>query len=129
MICEYCEIGSYYGTCMCSRDGQICPFMRRCPYEKCWLPLDNMDVCRLRKEGVDMSHLKKGEYIVTFERGGKLYVDIDGMMHKFVNPFDDIPKVIEVVKVDGEYYIRGFEPQEEKKQTPKPKKKKNKEGK
>ena len=76
-----------------------------------------------------MSHLKKGEYIVTFERGGKLYVDIDGMMHKFVNPFDDIPKVIEIVKVDGEYYIRGFETQEEKKQTPKPKKKKNKEGK
>ena len=114
MICKYCEIGSYFGTCLCTKENTVCPFMRRCSMEHKWLPLHGMDDCLVRKEGVKVGNLSKNEYIVSFVRNGKIYVDINGIMYKFSNPYDYEPKTIKLIKIDDVYYIEGFEPKKEK---------------
>ena len=72
-----------------------------------------------------MHVLKKGEYLVLFESHGLLYVEYGDNVFRFDNPFDHVPESVELVKVDNELYIKGFEPKveavEEKK---KPRKKK-----
>ena len=77
-----------------------------------------------------MAELKKGEYPVLFESKGLLYVEYNDNVFKFVNPFDEVPSSVELVKVGNELYIKGcepkVEPKVEKKEKVKGKKKKDK---
>lgn len=109
MICEYCIVGDYFGFCQCSQRGDICPFMRRCSLEHKWLPLATMDKCNVRLENNAMSRLMKDEYKVLFESKGMLYVEYNDNVFKFSNPFDDVPEKVQLIKVDNELYIKGFE--------------------
>ena len=130
MICEYCQVGDYFGFCMCSKTNEICPFMRRCSLERKWLPLESMNRCILQKEEKSMAELKQGEYPVLFESKGLLYVEYNDNVFKFANPFDEVPKSVELVRVENELYIKGYEPKVEpkveKKEEVKGKKKKDK---
>ncbi len=111
MICEYCQIADYNGFCHCSKDGDICAFMRRCQNERKWKPLESMDKCKLRKEG---NPVPKGMNKVKFEMKGVLYVDMGDFVQEFKNPYDYVPEFVELVKVDGEQYIKGFAPKKKK---------------
>lgn len=77
-----------------------------------------------------MTELKKGEYPVLFESKGLLYVEYNDNVFKFVNPFDEVPRGVELVRVENELYIKGcepkVEPKVEKKVEVKGKKKKDK---
>lgn len=109
MICQYCEIGDYFGTCKCVKENSICPFMRRCNVEKRWLPLNTMEGCRIRTE-VEKVDMVDGKYHVIFEKRGQLYVDVEGMVVVANNPFDATPEKVDVTQVDGKYYVVGYEP-------------------
>ena len=124
-ICEYCEKGTYYGVCTCTKSQEMCPFMRRCSIEHDWVPLDSMNKCTLR-EPERRVELKQGEYIVRIEKNGDLYIEVEDYVIVKKNPFDDIPEKVELVKVDNEMYIKGFEPKKEKEVKEEPKKKKTK---
>ena len=69
-----------------------------------------------------MSELKKGEYLVLFESRGLLYVEYNDNVFKFQNPFDYTPKSVDLVRVDNELYIKGFEPKPKKQEDKAPKK-------
>ena len=83
--------------------------MRRCSVEKRWLPLNTIEGCRIRTE-VDKVGMVDGKYHVVFEKRGKLYVDIEGMVVVVDSPFDATPDKVDVTQVDGKYYISGYEP-------------------
>ena len=123
-MCEYCEKGSYYSVCMCTKSKDICPFMRRCSMEHEWLPLNGMNTCSLRQPERSIE-LKENEYKVRFEKDGDLYIEIEDYVIQKKNPFDYIPEKVEMVRIDNEMYFKGFEPKEEKK-TEKKSTKKNK---
>ncbi len=93
-MCEYCEIGSYFGLCTCMKSHEVCPFMRRCNVEHKWLPINSMDVCTLRQPERSIV-LKNNEYKVRFEKDGDL----------------DIPEKVTLIEVNGELYFEGFVPQ------------------
>lgn len=118
-MCEYCEKGSYFGFCTCTKSHETCPFMRRCNVEHDWLPIDAMDRCTLRRPERRIE-LKQGEYKVRFEKNGDLYIEIEDYVIQKKNPFDHIPEKVEMVKIDNEMYFKGFEPKKE--VEPKPEK-------
>lgn len=121
-MCEYCEKGSYYGVCMCTKSKDICPFMRRCSMEHEWLPLNGMNTCSLRQPERSIE-LKENEYKVRFEKDGDLYIEVEDYVIQKKNPFDYIPNKVEMVRVDNEMYFKGFEPKKEEKIEKKPTKK------
>ena len=47
---------------------------------------------------------------VRFVKNGYLYVDVDDFVVKIKNPYDYEPKNVDIIKVEGEYYIKGFAP-------------------
>lgn len=49
-------------------------------------------------------------YSVRFESKGKLYVEYNGRVIKIANPFDYVPEAVELVQVENELYVKGFEP-------------------
>jgi hypothetical protein len=108
MICQFCEIGDYNGFCHCSKNNDICVFMRRCQNEHKWKPLESMDKCKLRKEG---TLVPKGMNKVRFELKGVLYVEVGDFVHEIKNPYDHTPEFVEIVQADGKYYIKGFAPE------------------
>ena len=110
MICPHCEIGSYFGTCTCKVAHTHCPFMRRCSIEHCWLPLDSMDACTRRNKEKEVGILMANEYKVEFESKGKLYININGQVKRIPNPFDYSPKKVELININNEWYIKGYEP-------------------
>ena len=56
--------------------------------------------------------MKQGKYKVLYENRGKLYIELDSETSIVVpNPFkEDIPKGVNLVKVNDEYFVEGFEP-------------------
>lgn len=119
MICPHCEIGSYFGTCTCKVAHTHCPFMRRCNMEHKWLPLDSMNSCTRRIKEKEVSTLMANEYRVEFESKGKLYININGQIKRILNPFDYSPQKVELVNIDNEWYIKGYEPKPVAKEEPK----------
>ena len=113
MICEYCIVGDYFGFCQCEKNNNICPFMRRCSLERKWLPLATMKTCNIRLGNNTMLELRKDEYKVLFESKGMLYVEYGDNVFKFTNPFDEVPQKVQLVRVENELYIKGFEPKVE----------------
>lgn len=117
MFCQYCNVAEYELYCTCGKNGQICPFVRRCTNDRCWKPLDSMDKCQLRKDEVTVPN---GKNKVRFELHGELYIEDGDFVYTVKNPYDYKPDFVELVTIDGVKYIKGFEP---KKPTPKKRKK------
>lgn len=113
-FCPYCKVDSYESYCICSKTGNICVFVRRKPCIMQWSPLESMVNCKLRKEEVVMSDNEKK---VRFVKNNKLFVEVDDFVIEVLNPYDYEPNVVELVEVDGVYYVKGFEPKKETKKT------------
>lgn len=105
--CPNCIIGEYKAYCTCKLTNNICVFTRRCSREMQWLPLDSMQKCKLR------SDIVKGN--IRFIKNGYLFVDVDDRTVKIKNPYDYEPTNVNIVKINGEYYIKGYEPKNNKK--------------
>ena len=56
--------------------------------------------------------MSSNKNIVRFESKGKLYVEYNGRVVKINNPYDYTPDGVEIVEVDGQIYIKGFEPKQ-----------------
>lgn len=112
MFCRYCTIGKYEEFCTCEKNGQICPFVRRCTRDRVWKPLDSMSKCTLGKEEVKVP---KGMNRVRFELHGELYVEVGEFVYSIKNPYDYVPEFVELVSVNDTWYIKGFEPKPSKK--------------
>lgn len=106
-FCEYCKVGAYSSYCTCKITGEICPFVRKFPCIQQWKPLDAMNNCKIRK---DENMIPTGENKVRFVKNGKLFVEIEEFVVEILNPFDYDPQTVAVVNVDGEYYVKGYEP-------------------
>lgn len=119
MLCPHCKLGSYLGTCVCSVSDGVCPFVRRCNFERKWLPLESMNRCKLRIKQERVKAMGIHGYVVRFESKGKLYVEYNDRVIKIANPFDYTPDAVELVQVENELYIKGFEPKIEKVQEEK----------
>lgn len=116
MFCKFCNVADFKNYCTCSKNGQICPFVRRCMNECVWKPLDSMDKCQLRKDEVQVP---KGKNKVRFELHGELYVEDGDFVYTIKNPFEHTPDFVELIMVDGVRYIKGFEPKKDIEKTPK----------
>ena len=125
MMCPYCKVGNWMDTCVCTKLNSNCMFMYRCTFEHRWLPIPEMDNCVLMRESMEEKKMKPNENKVRFESKGMLYVEYGDNVIKVPNPFgNDIPAGVELVEVNNEYYVKGYEPKVEKKEKPAKKNKK-----
>ena len=81
-----------------------CPYVYFCNKKKEWIPLSSMPKkCKVQ----DNIKIPKGCYKVRMERNGYLYIDINESTYKFINPFEDIPFFVKLIKTkDGEWKIK-----------------------
>lgn len=101
-MCEFCQITSYEKQPMCAKSNTICVYVRRCLDKHIWLPLSAMTICERKVKNV------KGN--VKFVMNNNLFVDYGDMTLQIANPYDYEPENVEVIKIDNQYYIKGFEP-------------------
>jgi hypothetical protein len=87
--------------------------------ERRWKALPEMENCLLMKEKMGVRELKQNEYKVLFESNGKLYVEVEDVVHKIDNPFDYMPQGVEIEMVGGRAYIKGYEPKKKNKKSKK----------
>ena len=57
-----------------------------------------------------MNTKQNGKYLVLFEKHKQLYVEVKDEVVLVDNPFDFIPTKVDLNKVDGKYYVAGYEP-------------------
>lgn len=69
-----------------------------------------MNTCTRRNKVKEVGILMANEYKVEFESKGKLYININGQIKRIPNPFDYSPKKVELINIDNEWYIKGYEP-------------------
>lgn len=80
---------------MCKVTNTPCPYMNYCNKTQTYKPSRFMpDDCKVKKA----ASCPAGYYNVRQERKGYLYVDIDGITKKILNPFDYIPSYVQIRK-------------------------------
>ena len=99
---------------ICTILNEICPFQYKCNQINNWRNYDNLEKkCTIYNKEREKEYMKQGKYKVLYENRGKLYIELNSETSIVVpNPFDkeDIPKGVDLVKVDNEYFVDGFEP-------------------
>ena len=98
---------------ICTILNEICPFQYKCNQINNWRNYDNLEKkCTIYNKEREKEYMKQGKYKVLYENRGKLYIELDSETSIVVpNPFkEDIPKGVDLVKVDNEYFVEGFEP-------------------
>ena len=99
---------------ICTILNEICPFQYKCNQINNWRNYDSLEKkCTIYNKEREKEYMKQGKYKVLYENRGKLYIELDSETSIVVpNPFDkeDIPKGVDLVKVDNEYFVDGFEP-------------------
>ena len=115
-FCPYCNIAPYNSYCSCNKSNEICPFTRRCSTRMAHVPLASMNNCQLRKEE---EMIPTNTNKVRFEKRGKLFIEVNDHVIELKNPYDYIPDYVYLVNVNGENYIKGFEPKETPKESEK----------
>lgn len=120
MFCQYSieDIKLYnlgWNKRICTILNEICPFQYKCNQINNWRNYDNLEKkCTIYKKEREKEYMKQGKYKVLYENRGKLYIELDSETSIVVNnPFGkDIPKGVDLIKVDNEYFVDGFEPKE-----------------
>ena len=98
---------------ICTILNEICPFQYKCNQINNWRNYDNLEKkCTIYNKEREKEYMKQGKYKVLYENRGKLYIELDSETSIVVpNPFkDDIPLGVDLVKVNDEYFVDGFEP-------------------
>ena len=98
---------------ICTILNEICPFQYKCNQINNWRNYDSLEKkCTIYNKEREKEYMKQGKYKVLYENRGKLYIELDSETSIVVpNPFkEDIPKGVNLVKVNDEYFVEGFEP-------------------
>ena len=98
---------------ICTILNEICPFQYKCNQINNWRNYDNLEKkCTIYNKEREKEYMKQGKYKVLYENRGKLYIELDSETSIVVpNPFkEDIPLGVDLVKVNDEYFVEGFEP-------------------
>lgn len=95
----------------CNINEEVCPLVKFCNTENRIVNTDGYVNCKMK----EVDKMPNGKYQVKFNDKGFLYVDIKDInqTRKVKNPYDYVPKFVDIVEVNGEYYIKGYEPKEE----------------
>ena len=78
-----------------------------CYKSNSWKPSKTMPLdCKIKQTAA----IPKGYYYVRMERKGYLYIDIDGITYKILNPFDEIPLYVKATKLkNGRWRLKKYE--------------------
>ena len=98
-LCEYTDKN------MCKISGEICPFMYFCTKRQIYKPLNSMPKSCHVKINVEVPD---GYYRVREERKGYLYVDINEITYKILNPFDSVPKYVKATKTKNGWRLKKY---------------------
>ena len=100
-MCEYLKGNR------CKKTNEACPYVYFCKKYNGYRPLKSMpENCSVKtpKEKVKVPRVC---YPVVFERKGWLHIDVKGVLYKIRNPFNIVPPYVKLVKVEGEWVIKG----------------------
>jgi len=92
----------------CKQTDNICVYQYYCPQVKKYKLNNREGGCIMYNK--EKKTLNKNQYNVRFEKRGILFVEIDNYVQEFKNPYDYIPESVELARVNGEWFIKGFEP-------------------
>ena len=108
-----------YHNIICKETEDVCLFVHYCSKVNDLINNDNVDThCKIYKNAEDKDYMKEGKYKVVRARRGDLYVQITIDDIRIIrNPFDYEPSGVDVTEIDGEYYIKGYEPKPIKKKV------------
>lgn len=98
---------------ICTILNEICPFQYKCNQINNWRNYDNLEKkCTIYNKEREKEYMKQGKYKVLYENRGKLYIELNSETSIVIpNPFnEDIPLGVDLVKIDNEYFVDGFEP-------------------
>ena len=117
MICKYSsrykesDSRGWQRLC-CNITNQMCHAQYPCDRINNWTNHDNLtERCIVYNRQEEKQYMKQGEYKVLFEKRGYLIVEVDDTNAIMVkNELSEIPKYVDLVKFEGTYYIKGFEP-------------------
>ena len=97
----------------CTITNQMCHCQYRCNQISNWRNYDNLENrCNIYKHEGDKEYMTQGQYKVLYEKRGMLYVELDYNTSITVsNPYGtEIPKGVDLIKVEDIYYVKGYEP-------------------
>jgi hypothetical protein len=90
----------------CSVTKERCPLVRFCNRLNDYINIDGCTNCRFVSLGEDIKAESKGlKNKVRFERNGKLYIEVNDQVIVLDNPFSEVPRYVNVVKVGDMYVI------------------------
>lgn len=99
-MCKYCNKN------WCTIINKQCPFVYFCNKSQEWKFLQNGEKCKVKYN----ADIPKGYYRVRMERKGYLYVDINNITHKILNPFEDVPLYVKATKLkNGKWRLKKYE--------------------
>lgn len=97
MSCQYRCDGN-----KCKKLNDACIAMYWCNKIMGWKEISRAkEVCKYMSD--EMIDVPKGYTKVEFVRHNKLYINIDGVVRPYDNPFDDIPQYVKVKKTKNGY--------------------------
>jgi hypothetical protein len=90
----------------CSVLKEKCPLVRFCNRVNDYINIDGYNVCNYISLGENNNaKCNNLNNKVRFERNGKLYVEVNDQVMIFENPFNEIPKYVNVICNEGQYTI------------------------
>lgn len=101
-MCPYTKIKGYHEMPLCEKQNSVCPMMRRCSERMVWLPLKQMETCKIRTQ----VEIPKNAYRVRFKKHGNLYVEIDNKVIMIPYDSEDTPQYVFLTKRNGIYKIK-----------------------
>ena len=103
MSCKYRVDGN-----KCQVTNGVCVVVYWCSKVSAYKELSNAkDICRHLRMAEDIV-VPDGYIKVEFVRHGKLYMNIDGIIRSYENPFDYIPQYVKVKKTKNGYKFEEY---------------------
>lgn len=98
-MCEYLKNN------ICTINKTVCPWVYWCDKLQIWRFNKYMPKNCKTKQQVKVKH--EGKYQVIQCRKNYLYVEVDNITYKLLNPFDFVPEYVDLKKQkDGQYIIK-----------------------
>lgn len=96
----------------CTKTSEICTLVKFCNTLNKIISTDNYKICK----EYDKMKIPSGKNKVRFEKNGKLIVELynkNGETEsciEVINPFEEFPQFVELIKIKDIYYVKGYEP-------------------
>ena len=117
MDCRYShrDIVDKYGRhyIICNQTNMLCINSRICPTVRDIVNTDNYMSCKTYKQQEEYRRSKGMKNKILFEKRGFLHIENEeiGQIVMIANPYvGEIPEYVDLILIDGTYYIKGYEP-------------------